>query len=901
MGLSLLDENGAMVQAKIPNVPQFLHRLLSVKTDRQNQVFELFESRLVEAVEYARQQGIFDEGLQTLRAQSIVKTRDDVVYTHKTGAATRYVELNVTNAIEYLSWEEVSAKAPREAATDVVSGWYVSAHGKHKGRVFYLSDRGTRLNSEGVETHRGVLYGIRKGAHRYIDNAQEIARGTGVRNVGGAPRVVQLAHRISAEEAERRWNEELAQAPATETQTKGMLVGAILPIWDRVTGSEIIYRLQTDDGEQLLGRLLGGRAAKETLRNLGIDDGGVSKLSARELFEAVQGGQKAVLSNGWEIVRSKVNHEQRIEIRRGAPFSAAEIDILKEQGAFVERINWAQRVFLPVGEEGLRAFERITAAKPVVELFEARAPETVAAASALPSMGVRESGPSSMALPDDARRDAPRPTPSRAPAEPQPAPRVSVARPNRGAPSHKRLAATLIAQLEAGTAPWQQTWAPGALRLPHNNPVTGTRYRGANALWLAMQGRGDQRWMTYEQARRTGAQVRHGERGTQVQFWKLRDRMPVQDDSGQPLRDAKGNPVYRTIQLDRPKVFTAVVFNAEQIDGLPPLEVTAPAPDRHMRAEALLTASGADIRHDQGEHLFYRPATDRIHLPAHDRFQSADSYYAAGLHELGHWTGHPSRLDRDLAHPFGSEGYAKEGLRAGISSLMLGDQLGIGHEPGRHASYIDAWVKVLQDDPTEILRAARDAERIADHLLAFEKERPQAPEIQRPGTEPLAPVRAGEGRGNESKGTDGTTPTRPTPRRLSDLTVREGAEALAMTQRLDDLARNLGQLFDKPAARMEMVRHTTPSARDRTLAEVLGLEVGDAHSLTNRMHERRPRDMTREEVEAGLKAFPPLLRAVEEIRERYPDAVPVALRQPPERARPAKAKSPARAAGGRAR
>ena len=100
---------------------------------------------------------------------------------------------------------------------------------------------------------------------------------------------------------------------------------------------------------------------------------------------------------------------------------------------------------------------------------------------------------------------------------------------------------------------------------------------------------------------------------------------------------------------------------------------------------------------------------------------------------------------------------------------------------------------------------------------------------------------------------------------------------------------------------MELVRHTTPSARDRVLAEVLDLDVGDAHSLTNRMHERRPRDMTREEVEAGLKEFPPLVRVVEEIRERYPEPAPVAAKQSVERARPAKARSSARVAGGRER
>ena len=165
----------------------------------------------------------------------------------------------------------------------------------------------------------------------------------------------------------------------------------------------------------------------------------------------------------------------------------------------------------------------------------------------------------------------------------------------------------------------------------------------------------------------------------------------------------------------------------------------------------------------------------------------------------------------------------------------------------------------------------------------------------------IEPVRADEGRDAETNGTDGATPTTHTLRRLSVLTVREGAEALAMTQRLDDLARNLGQLFDKPAARLELVRHTTQSARGRVLAEVLDLDVGDAHSLTNRMHERRPRDMTREEVEAGLKEFPPLARVVEEIRERYPEPAPVAAKQSVECARPAKSKSPERAAGGRER
>jgi antirestriction protein ArdC/predicted RNA methylase len=743
MGLSLIDENGALVQGKIPKVPQFLNRLLSLKTDKQNQVFELFEHRLVEAVEYAKQQGIYDEGLQTLRAQSIVKTRDETVYTHKTGAATRYVELDVTNAIEYLQWDEINAVIQRRGEPEKdLSGWFVSEHGKTKGQVFYMADRGTRINGEGVETHRGVLYGIRKGTHRYVDNAKEIAGGKALRNVGGRLQWVQIARAVSDDEAQRLWREQLAAAPATETRKEAMLVGAILPIWDRVTGSETIYRLQTDAGEQLLGRLLEGRTAKETLRNLGIGDAGVSKLSSRELFAAVQSGQKAVLSNGWEIVRSRVNYEQRFEIRRGAPFSAAEIWILKEQGAFVERINWSQRVFLPVGEEGLTAFERITAAKPVVELFRERSPETGASATAPEPDAVQARGLPSMALPGDAQKDAPGSVTSRDAASLRAEPTAKASKPDPKVPYYEQVAAKLIEQLEAGTAPWQKLWEPGTIHLSHN-PVSGTRYRGANAVWLAMQGRGDPRWMTDQQAQVVGAQVRSGEKGTLVQYWKLTDQIPVKDDRGKPLKDAEGNQVYRSVQLDKPKVFSAVVFNAEQIEGLPPPQHKTPDWDRHERAEAVLNASGVEIRYDQTDRAFYRPATDRIHLPTRDRFSSADCFYGTALHEAAHGSGHSSRLDRDLAHPFGSEGYAKEELRAEIASLMIGDRLGIGHDPGQHAAYVDSWIKVLKDDPKEILRAARDADKITDYLLAHEKERlptnmEKLPQVERPAVQEKA-------------------------------------------------------------------------------------------------------------------------------------------------------------------
>lgn len=294
-------------------------------------------------------------------------------------------------------------------------------------------------------------------------------------------------------------------------------------------------------------------------------------------------------------------------------------------------------------------------------------------------------------------------------------------------PFHQVVAEKLIEQLKSGTAPWQRPWEPGQPNayLPFN-PTTGKRYRGINAIHLMAQGRSDSRWMTYKQAAAVGAQVRRGEKGTLVQYWKFSEEQNKLDENGRPVLDENGKPVKETVMLERPRVFFATVFNAEQIDGLPPL--TPPKEQTWNaieRAERILKASGAKITHVHGDQAFYRLSTDSITLPERGQFASADRYYATALHELGHWTGHPSRLNRDLANPFGSEAYAKEELRAEIASMILGDELGIGHDPGQHAAYVASWIKVLQDEPMEVFRAAADAEKIHDYVMAFEQKQVQ--------------------------------------------------------------------------------------------------------------------------------------------------------------------------------
>lgn len=289
-------------------------------------------------------------------------------------------------------------------------------------------------------------------------------------------------------------------------------------------------------------------------------------------------------------------------------------------------------------------------------------------------------------------------------------------------PFHEVVAERLIQQLKQGTAPWQRPWEPGEPNaIIPMNPITGKRYKGINAIALMAHEYNDPRWMTYKQAETANAQVRKGEKGSAIQYWKFTDEIIKKDEQGNPVLDNNGKPIKVEVHLERPRVFYATVFNAEQIDGLSPRVKKERTWDPIERVEQIIEGSGATVTHGENNRAFYRYSTDSIHLPEKEQFLRADNYYAVALHELGHWTGHSSRMDRDMIHPFGSEGYAKEELRAEITSMILGDELGIGHDPGQHATYIESWISVLKNDPLEIFRAAAEAEKMQQFVLSFEQ------------------------------------------------------------------------------------------------------------------------------------------------------------------------------------
>jgi len=305
---------------------------------------------------------------------------------------------------------------------------------------------------------------------------------------------------------------------------------------------------------------------------------------------------------------------------------------------------------------------------------------------------------------------------------------------NKKRPYSQQVAEEFIKALEDGTSPLLKPWKPGQMPGPPVNAATGRPYRGINRLRMSIQQGGniDQRWCTYKQAQELGAQVKKGSKGTTVQYWQFDEKQPVKDDQGKPVLGEDGKPKAETAVLNRPRVFFATVFHASQIENLPPLPKHEAKPEweRHQQAEKLLSSSGAKINHDQADRAFYRPSTDEIHLPPREQFGSPDKYYSVALHEVGHWTGHESRLNRNIENPFGSEEYAREELRAEIASYMLGGELGIGHDPGQHHAYVASWIDALKKDPREIFRAAHDAEQIREYVMGREQKQEQSAGIK---------------------------------------------------------------------------------------------------------------------------------------------------------------------------
>jgi phage/plasmid primase-like uncharacterized protein/antirestriction protein ArdC len=217
--------------------------------------------------------------------------------------------------------------------------------------------------------------------------------------------------------------------------------------------------------------------------------------------------------------------------------------------------------------------------------------------------------------------------------------------------------------------------------------------------------------------RSLGGHLRDGEKGSIVQYWSWRQERSLLDERGRPVRDDTGEARSVITEFERPRVIPAVVFNAEQANGLPPPS-GQPAPEGHAGVDAILARLGAAVHYKAGRRPSYDRRSDTIILPVREAFETEEALGRAALRAAAHATGHLGRLGRDLDHPVGSAGHARESLRVGLACLFLGDALCVGYDPDLSSAAIAHWIRLLRNDAREIFRAAADADAIVRYLAA---------------------------------------------------------------------------------------------------------------------------------------------------------------------------------------
>lgn len=273
----------------------------------------------------------------------------------------------------------------------------------------------------------------------------------------------------------------------------------------------------------------------------------------------------------------------------------------------------------------------------------------------------------------------------------------------------------IVTAIEEGAGLYRMPWHRSRNEITSpKNAASGRSYRGLNiiSLWMIAEARqfSSGTWATYQQWQEKGAQVRKGQKSASVFFWKnLRDG---QEESGGA--DEEGSRARFMARAYN-------VFNADQVDGYeaPVVPVLSEA-ERLAEADRFFAAIPAQVTHG-GNSACFVPSADRVQMVPFSQFESARAYYAVLAHELTHWTGAKTRLDRDLSGRFGSEAYAMEELVAELGAAFLSGQLGLPSVPRTdHAPYIATWLKVLKNDSRAIFTAASKAQAAADYLTGFQ-------------------------------------------------------------------------------------------------------------------------------------------------------------------------------------
>ncbi|WP_394980693.1 ArdC family protein [uncultured Helicobacter sp.] len=310
-----------------------------------------------------------------------------------------------------------------------------------------------------------------------------------------------------------------------------------------------------------------------------------------------------------------------------------------------------------------------------------------------------------------------------------------------------KMAQRIFEAIQQGTAPWLKPWSNDGI-LPHN-PLTGTIYKGANALRLLLDHHSDNRYLTFKQIKDLGGYVKKGEKGTEILYTAYQEEKLIDTELETPTTQEEQRKEKQNTQdnqeaentkdtsITMPKKFfhkLFYVFNINQCENIDmekikeyqkqhnitPIEEIIKNRDKSQEnpmIEQILKNSNIPIIHHAKDMAYYSPREDKIYLPPKESFYNQEQYYSTALHELGHATGHNSRLNRNISEAFGSSSYAKEELRAELYSFLQSLELGIDHNLKNHASYVDSWSKGrFEDSKEEIKKAIKDSVKMVKYV-----------------------------------------------------------------------------------------------------------------------------------------------------------------------------------------
>ena len=331
-GLSLTDDNG--LKDDLPPITTFLNRLLALTIHMQGILFTAFEELLAQRIEGAIAAGVYDLGLETLRAESFQVTDARVIYTHPgSGAET-----------QLLSITQKQRNMPLSLADAL--DWLEDP----KARLLINS----RSNRAAVQVPATSLM-LDDGT---IEPRLRLIRPTEASTVPA--KIMEDTHWLEAERAAftAAWTTELAEVPEFTETTLHIVAGLLLPIWKQLPQDETrVYRLQTDDGQRIIGRRVSPAWVATTL----AED--APKLTAAQVHALVLDGKTVVrLAEGMELHRSRVMGVNRIEL---SGFTEAQKDRLKADGFFSEIIAWKLRLFCPTDSGGVKVLDQLLARFPI--------------------------------------------------------------------------------------------------------------------------------------------------------------------------------------------------------------------------------------------------------------------------------------------------------------------------------------------------------------------------------------------------------------------------------------------------------------------------------------------------------------------------------------------------------